>query len=217
MEQTSSALNPGTIDLVVKQGIFKNKLVIDRLGIEFKKRYVPFSDIESLRYGVTNVYVNGIHTNVNYTFDFLETNQKKFRVFFSAVGFSKKSKQEAAEHYPVIVDILWKHITSKIVNTMIQTLNSNGTVRVGNFEVGRKGIKVFYRKFFFFKREIFLPWKDCLKGVGPGYFYIQSASDKGILAKSTFLSTWNLNALHSLINYLWENGNCFKLERGEKI
>ncbi len=91
-----------------------------------------------------------------------------------------------------IIDVVWKYLMSKIVNTMIQTLNSNGTVKVGNFEVERKGIRVTYRKFIFSKREAFLPWKDCLKGVGPGYFYIQSASDKGIKAKSSFLTyLWN--------------------------
>jgi hypothetical protein len=217
MEQSSSTINSGTVELEVKQGIFKTKLVIDRLGIEFKKKYVPYSQIESLRYGATNVSVNGIPASVNYTFDFLETNNKKFRVFFSAIGLSAKSKQEAQENNAVIVDILWRHLTSKIVNKMIQTLNSKGTVKVGNFEIEDKGIRISYTKFIFSKREVFLPWKDCLKGVGPGYFYIQSAADKKIKAKSTFLSTWNLNAFHSLVNYLWENGNCFKLERGEKI
>jgi hypothetical protein len=217
MEITDSTINSGTLELVLRQGIFKQNLAIDRLGIEYKKRYVPFSEIESLRYGAANVSVHGIPASVNYTFDFLETNRKKFRVFFSAIAFSKKSKQEAAENNSVIIDILWKHLTSKIVNTMIQTLNSKGTVKVGNFEVERNGIRISYRKFIFLKRELFLPWKECLKGVGPGYFYIQSATDKGIKAKSSFLATWNLNALHSLINYLWENGNCFKLERGEKI
>ena len=218
MEQTGSTINPGTVELEVKQGFFiKRKLIIDRLGITFGKKYVPYSDIESLRYGITNVSVNGIPTSVNYTFDFLETNNKKFRVFFSAVALSKKSKSEATDDNSAIVTILWKYLTSKIVDKMIQDLNSNRTVKVGNFEVERSGIRVFYRKFIFLKRETFLPWKDCLKGVGPGHFYIQSASNKRIKAKSSFLTTWNLNAFYSLINYLWENGNCFRLEKGEKI
>lgn len=217
MEQTGSTLNSDTIELDVKAGFVKRKLIIDRLGIAFGEKYVPFNEIESLRYGATNVSVNGIPTSVNYTFEFLETNGKKFRVFFSAVALSKKSKEGTTEDNSAIKDILWKHLTSKIVNKMIQTLNSNGTVKVGNFEVERKGIRVFYRRFIFAKREAFLPWKDCLKGIGPGYFYIQSATYKKIIAKSSFLTTWNLNAFHSLINYLWEDGNCYKLERGEKI
>jgi hypothetical protein len=218
MEQTGSTINPDAVELEVKQGFFiKRKLIIDRLGITFGKKFVPYSDIESLRYGATNVSVNGIPSSVNYTFDFLETNNKKFRVFFSAVALSKKSKSGAAEDNSVIIGILWKYLTSKIVNKMIQDLNSNRTVKVGNFEVERKGISISYRRFIFSKREAFLPWKDCLKGVGPGYFYIQSASNKKVITKSSFLSTWNLNAFHSVINYLWEGGNCFKLEKGEKI
>jgi|GEM_PF-3695096 hypothetical protein len=212
-----SNINTGTTELVVKQGIFKKKLTFDSIGLEFKKRHVPFSQIESLRYGVTNVYVNGIHAGVSYTFDFLETNHKKFKVLFSARAFSKKSMKEAQENNVVIIDILWKHLTSKIVNTMIQALNSKGTVKVGNFEIEPKGIRVSYRKFIFAKREAFLPWKECLKGLGPGCFYIQSATNKKIKAKSYFLSTWNLNAFYFLINYLWDNGNCYKLEKGEKI
>ncbi|HTA28812.1 MAG TPA: hypothetical protein VK809_13555, partial [Bacteroidia bacterium] len=65
MELAGSSINPGTVELVLKQGIFKQKLAIDRLGIEYKKRYVPFSEIESLRYGATNVSVHGIPASVN--------------------------------------------------------------------------------------------------------------------------------------------------------
>ncbi len=218
MESTGFNINPDTVELEVKQGYFiKRKLIIDRLGVTFGKKFVPFSDIESLRYGATNVSVNGVPTSVNYTFDFLQTDGKKFRVLFAAVALSKKSKAGAEDHNSIIINILWKHITSKIVDKMIATLNSKGTVRVGNFEVEQTGIRIFYRRFIFSKREAFLPWKDCLKGVGPGYFYIQSASNKKAIAKSSFLNTWNLNAFYSLINYLWDNGNCYKLERGEKI
>ncbi len=218
MVSTGINTNSDSVELELKQGIlFKNKLIIDRLGITFGKKFVPFSDIESLRYGATNVSVNGIPTSVNYTFDFLETNRKKFRVAFAAVALSKKSKSEATEDNSIIIDILWKHLTSKIVNKMIATLNSNGNIRVGNFEIERSGIRIFYRKLFFIKKEAFLPWKDCLKGVGPGYLYIQSAGNKRVLAKSVFLRTWNLNAFYSLLNYLWADGNCYKLERGEKI
>ncbi|HTB32280.1 MAG TPA: hypothetical protein VK808_09665 [Bacteroidia bacterium] len=218
MVTTSSGINTDTVELEVKQGIlFKNKLIIDRLGITFGKKYVPYSDIESLRYGATNVSVNGIPTSVNYTFDFLETNQKKFRVAFAAVALSKKSKSEATEDNSVIINVLWKHLTSKMVNKMIAALNAKGSVKVGNFEIERNGIRVSYRKFIFNKQEVLLPWTDCLKGVGPGYLYIQSNSNKRIKAKSSFLRTWNLNAFYSLLNYLWADGNCFKLERGEKI
>lgn len=218
MISTDAPINSDTVELDVKQGYFiKRKLIVDKLGIAFGKKFVPFSQIESLRYGATNMSVNGIPTSVNYTFEFLETNNKKFRVFFSAVALSKKSTLEATEDNSVIISILWKHLTSKIVNTMIATLNSKGSIRVGNFEVERTGIRIFYRKFIFSKRETFLPWKDCLKGVGPGYLYIQSSANKRIKAKSSFLRTWNLNAFHSLLNYLWAEGNCFKLERGEKI
>ncbi len=217
MVATGSIINSDTIELDVKQGIFKKKLIIDRLGVTFGKKYVLFSDVESLRYGVTNVSVHGIPTSVNYTFDFLETNNKKFRIFFSAVALSNKSKAEATEDNSEIVAILWKHLTSKAVNKMIADLNAKRSVRVGNFEIESSGIRITYRKFIFNKRETLLPWADCLKGVGPGYLYVQSNSNKKILAKSVFLRTWNLNAFHSLLNYLWADGNCYKLERGEKI
>jgi hypothetical protein len=211
------ATDSDTIELEVKQGVFKKKLAIDRLGIIFGKKYVLFSDVESLRYGATNISVNGIPTSVRYDFDFLETNQKRFRVVFTAVALSKKSVGEGDGNNSAVIQVLWKHLTSKIVNKMIATLNEKGSVKVGNFEVERSGIRIFYRRFIFSKREVLLPWTDCLKGVGPGYLYIQSAANKRIKAKSSFLRTWNLNAFYSLLNYLWDNGNCYKLERGEKI
>ncbi len=95
MELTDSTINAGTLELVLRQGIFKQNLAIDRLGIQYKKRYVPFSEIESLRYGATNIYINGIHASVNYRFDFLEGNQKKFSLLFSASAYRKKNERSA--------------------------------------------------------------------------------------------------------------------------
>lgn len=217
MIAAGTSINSDTIELDVKQGVFKKKLIIDRLGITFGKKYVLFNEVENLRYGTTNISVNGIPTSVRYDFHFLLTNNKKFIVVFTAVALSKKSTSEATEDNSAVINVLWKHLTSKIVNKMIATLNAKGSIKVGNFEIERKGIRIFYRKLIFFKRDTFLPWKDCLKGVGPGYLYIQSSANKRIKAKSVFLRTWNLNAFYSLLNYLWDNGNCYKLERGEKI
>jgi len=217
MESINSTTNSDTLELVLKNSFLKTTLSIDRLGITYGKKHVFFSDIESLRYGATAVSVNAIPTSVNYTFNFLDTQNKKFTILFSAVALSKNSKQGAEQHNRAIIDILWKHLTSKIVNKMINTLNSKGTVKVGNFEIRSNGINITHRRFIFSKREALIPWKECLKGVGPGYFYIQSATDKKVIAKSMFLQTWNLNAFQSVVNYLWDNGNCYKLERGEKI
>ena len=213
----SSGINTDSVELVLKQGFIKKNLIIDRFGITYGKKYIPFTEIVSLRYGSTKISVHGIPSSITYSFDFLDATQKKFRVLFSAVALSKSSVREAEENNLAIIGVLWKYQTSKIVNEMIKNLNANRTVKIGNFEVERNGIRITYKKFFFIKNEALLPWKDCLKGVGPGYLYIQSASNKKILAKSVFLRTWDLNAFYSLLNYLWADGKCYVMERGEKI
>lgn len=195
-------------------------LVINSLGITWGKKFLLFNDIKGLRYGAIDNYVNGIKVARNYIIDCDSTQKLKIILTSSPKLFSKPTRvaiEKTDEQYGLIVNALWEHYTSKVVKNMINKLNSGETVRVGNFEVGQKGITVFYRHLLFSKREAVIPWSKCLKGTGPGYLFVNSSENKRIMGKSRFLQTWDLNALYSLLNYLWEHGRCYTLEKGEKI
>jgi len=212
-----SATKSSSLEIEINPNAFeKNKLLkIDSLGISYGKKSLLFSEVKHMRYGSQIVYAYGIESRKNYFFDF--DGIEKLNIRISASKFKASSIPEADKQYSQIIDVLWKNYTSKVVDGMIKKLNCGDVVRVGNFEVSQKGIKIFYKKFLFFSKEMFLPWTECLKGAGPGYLYIQWSKNKKVEARSMFLNTWDLNALHSLLNYLWEAGNCFKLERGEKL
>ena len=193
----------------------KQHLKIDSAGITLNNRFLPFSEITGIRYGAENVNAYGVHARKNFYIDL--NAPKKMQIRLTASSLKKGAITNADEQFNQITDCLWKNYTSKVVNGMIEKLNKGEAVRVGNFEVNRNGIKVFYTKFLFSKKESLIPFADCLKGLGPGFLFVKSSKDKKIKGQSMFLGTWDLNALHSLLNYLWDNGRCFSPEKGEKI
>lgn len=204
------------IETKVQVNLFQKKnLKVDSTGITFGNRLLKYEDIKAIRYGTQKIMAYGINSRKNFFLEFKASPDMK--IFFTASTFKKGSVDNNEEKYHQMIKIIWINRTSGIQIEMISKLNKGETVKVGNFTVSQKGVTVTYRPMLFSKKEKFIPWKECLKGLGSGTFYIHSSIDKKIQGINSYLTTWNLNAFHGLMNYLWEDGNCFKLERGEKI
>lgn len=210
-------ITSSSLEIELKRSFFSKRkmLLIDALGITYNNKTILFNEVKRIRYGSQQIYINGIKSRRDYMFHIEAT--ERMNIEFGSSSLMSSSVEKMDKQYSDIINVLWKNYTSGFVNDWIKKLNHGDAIKVGNFEVNQKGIKVFYTRFLFVKKEELIPWKECLKGTGPGYLYVQSSKDKKMEGRSMFLATWNLNAFHSLLNYLWENGNCFKLEKGEKI
>ncbi len=193
--------------------IRRNDFTIDEKSISYGNKTLNCEKIVKLKYGSTQLYVNGIKANRIYEFVFEDTNGKRLRISFQRLWIKTKDGEAL---YNEIIQAVWVHITSKITNKMLADLKKGEKVNVGKFEIDKKGIQIMTWSWSKFKNvPVFIPWNSCLKENSMGGLVISSRENKRHKCRQQFLQVWNLNALHSLLDFLWEGGRCFLLEKGE--
>lgn len=194
------------------------RTMFDFLGMDIKinedevivgNKKFDTKDIDKIKYVETQILAGGIINSGSYYEVFIgsSANNNTARIFFNT-AFRKKWTEE----YRNIIDVLWDNVTNRIVNNMIKDLNEGRTVRVGKFEVTRNGINVLMNK-----KYTLIPWLECLKEYKEGCIHIYSNSDLKVKGNIEIIKEWNSNAFASLLDWLWKEGRCFNLEKGEKI
>ncbi|MBN2893082.1 MAG: hypothetical protein JXL97_14530 [Bacteroidales bacterium] len=202
---------------VFKFKIRRKELIIDNKSVSFNNKTLLCKNIDKIKYGSTQVYVNGFKANKIFNFFLHDKNGKKMTISFQQMRTKRKvetSKEDVL--YMDIIQAFWKHITSKIVNNMLDELKKGKEVQVGKFRLNKHGITIKVWRFFKFKNEeVHIPWAKSLKEVSLGGLVISSKDNKKNKCRQQFLNVWNLNALHSVLDFLWADGKCYLLEKGQ--
>jgi hypothetical protein len=191
---------------------FKRHLTIKKDNIEYGKKKIFFSDVDALRYGILQMYINGIKTSRIFEIRLKDKAGQAMRITFSSeFGINKRKIEDT---YNLILDSLWFAITGKLVNKYYDELSKGHKIQIANCEVSPHGIQFNYG--LFVKKPYFLTWEKTLMVADRGFLVIRSADKKRICKKIPLMRTWNAVVLHALLNWLWKEGRAFKLSQEHK-
>jgi hypothetical protein len=141
---------------------FKRRLIIDSKNISYEKKSISCADVNEIRYGITQLYINGIKANRIYEIALRGNADKPLRITFqSARLFVTNKKME--EVYHSIVHCLWENVTLRLVNEAIQNLEKGKSFVMEKVEVKPKGIQMQVRRWYGKKETHFVEWKNLLK------------------------------------------------------
>ncbi|PLW92588.1 MAG: hypothetical protein C0592_10065 [Marinilabiliales bacterium] len=201
---------------VYKFKIKRKELLISKNSVSFNNTTLLCRDIDKIKYGSTQVYVNGVKANKIFNIFLVDKQGNKIKISFQKKFSRKNTESPQDKLYQEIVHALWEHVTSIIANKMIDDLKNGKDVQVGKFRIGKKGITIRKFRLFKFKSEdIHIPWNKIRRELSRGGMVIFSIDNKYHRRRQQFLQTWNLNAMNSVLDFLWKDGRCYLLERGE--
>ncbi|HNK93131.1 MAG TPA: hypothetical protein PKK42_08845 [Leptospiraceae bacterium] len=178
--------------------------------IQYEKKSIPCSEIRQVRYGILQMYINGIKANRIYEIGLTTNNFKPIRITFqSSRIFFKNEKLENT--YNDIIECLWNQVTKRLVTEAIENLEKGKTFSMEKIEVHPKGIQMQVRSWLFKKNIYFVEWKDVRKYSQDGLLCIYSEQNKKAKINLNYQKDWNTPVLSSLLDYLWENGRAYAL------
>ena len=115
--------------------LIRNKeLKIDSLSISFNNKTLFCADIDRIKYGSIQMYVNGIKANKIYEIYFLDKSENKMKITFQRLWLKTKDGETLFQD---IINALWKNITSRIVDKMLVDLKRGENVQVGKIMVNK--------------------------------------------------------------------------------
>lgn len=181
--------------------------------VQYGKKALNCHQITEIRYGASllmegnknlkNIYVIGIKDRAN----------KKIMIsLVSSFLTSNKTKDERESLYQKLISALWEAVGNQIFKNLLTQLTSGKNVRIGPCEVTTKGLNLTYRRWFI-KRTDFIPWGQCLKESSNGSLQIWSKDNEKIKVSLKYLKVWNAVVLHSLLDFLWEDGRAYQLQQ----
>lgn len=201
------------IDLYLRRSFldpFKRNLKIDTKSIQYEKDLLLCNEVTQIRYGILQMYINGIKANRIYEIG-IQANQKKpIRVTFQSSRIFV-ANQNLEKIYNDIVDCLWTHVTRRLVTEAIENLEKGRPFVMERLEVQTKGIQMKVSRWFFKKETHFVEWKNLRKYMQDGMLCIYSEENKKIKIYLNFQKDWNTPVLASLLEYLWQDGRAYKL------
>lgn len=201
---------------VYKFKIRRKELLISKNSVSFNNKTLLCREIDKIKYGSIQVYINGVKANKTFNIFLSDKQGNKLKLSFQQKPSRKGKVLPQEKLYQDIVEAMWEHITSVIVNKMIDDLKNGKDVQVGKFKIGKKGITI--RKFQLLKfktEDIHIPWNKIRREISRGGIVIFSIDNKRHKRRQQFLQTWNLNAMNAVLDYLWKDGRCYLLEKGE--
>jgi hypothetical protein len=203
------------LDLILRRSSldrFKRPLKITKSSIEYGGKKIIFQDIDALRYGIMQVYVNGIKTSRLYEIRLKDRAGQSMRITFSSeFGINKRKSEDT---YNLILDALWYAITGKMVDKYYDELQKGKTIQIANCEVTPHGIG--FKFGLFVKKPYFFTWDKVLMVADKGYLNISSAEKKRICKRLSLMQTWNVVVLHALLSWLWKEGRAYYLSSQHK-
>ncbi|MCB1160825.1 MAG: hypothetical protein KDK45_25205 [Leptospiraceae bacterium] len=178
--------------------------------MKYEDKEILSENAKAIRYGIMQIYVNGIKTNRIYEIEIEDENSKKLRISFQSVRMFGKNK-DMEETYFSIIEALWESVTYKLFKKNLDALYEGKSVKLASVEISPSGLKMSVRRWFK-KEEHFVEWKDLRKSVGEGYLNIQSSVNKKVKLSLQLQKQWNAVVLSAILDYLWEEGRAYQLD-----
>ncbi|HMV78351.1 MAG TPA: hypothetical protein PK453_24895 [Leptospiraceae bacterium] len=190
---------------------FRKKLRIDPLNIQYGNQSLRCAEISALRYGIIQMYINGIKANRMYEIGLKSQDEKKkIRIFFQSLRpFVTNKKTE--EHYNLIIENLWMHIGSRLAKKAITDLENGKNYQIENLEITPKGVNIQNRDWLFRKRKFFIEWKDLRKYYADGKLYLYSDAVKKAKAGYALNKVWNSPIAGSVLDWVFKEGRAYSL------
>jgi hypothetical protein len=201
------------IDIQLKRSLFdfiKKPLIINSKLISFGNKSIPCSEVKEIRYGITQVYINGIKANRIYEIGVKGNNPKPLRITFQSIRLFVTNKKMEDLYYKITAS-LWTNITSRLVESALNSLEKGKSFTMEKVEVQPKGIKMQVRRWYGKKETHFVEWKNLRKYTQEGILCIFSEENKKAKLKLNFQKDWNTPVLASLLDFLWQEGRAYKL------
>ncbi len=190
----------------------KRHLSITKSSIEYGRKKILFQEVDALRYGIMQVYVNGIKTSRVFEIRIKDKIGQNIRITFSSeLGINKRKIEDT---YNLILDALWYAVTGKMVDKYYDQLQKGKTIQIANCEITPHGIG--FKFGLFIKKPYFLTWDKALMVADRGYLVIRSKDKKRICKRLPLMRTWNAVVLHSLLSWLWKEGRAYNLSKQHK-
>lgn len=191
---------------------FKRHLSITKSHIEFGGKKILFSEVDAMRYGILQMYYNGIRTNRIFEIRLKDKTGQAMRITFSSeFGINKRKIEDT---YNLILDSLWFAVTGKLVNKYYDELFKGNTIQIANCDLTPHGIG--FKFGLFVKKPYFLTWDKVLMVADKGFLIIRSSENKRICKRLPLMRTWNAVVLHALLNWLWKEGRAYNLSKQHK-
>ncbi|MBM9498667.1 hypothetical protein JWG44_00165 [Leptospira sp. 201903071] len=201
------------VDLYLRKSIldpFQKRLRIDSKTIQFGKLQLRCHDIKEIRYGITQLYINGIKANRLYSIGLRDGKNQSIQIGFQSLRLFVTNKK-IEDRYLKIIDSLWEHITKRLAEEALENLENGRSYKIQNLEVTPKGVKILVVKWFQKNEDHFVEWKDLRKYSQEGHLYLFSDSNPKIKTKINFQTVWNAPVLASVLETLWQDGRAYAL------
>ena len=131
------------------------------------------------------------------------------------IGITSKSNSilvqtRRLEVYNSVTDKIWKGACVRILFEYYDALKQGKKLSVGGVNFDDDGIYLI-KHGFLSKESVYTKWQNISHSSYNGEFIISDAKNKKIYVSLSYLNTYNVNILHSLIKLSFENGWTGKL------
>lgn len=188
--------------LEVELGYFflKKRLSITPEFVRYKNEQIATTEISRTRWGAV------ITDNVYRCFILIGNNSKSFHIELSDKNL-----------YNMITERLWKVICVRMIGDTLKQLSDGISITFDNDAaiVNKNGITLKKHKVVGHAEPIFCKWEDLAIRNGNGTFIVERANDKSIGTELSYKDVDNVHVLESVLRFLWKDGNCYKLSKGE--
>lgn len=190
--------------------LIKDRLIISPDIITYKGRSIKTAEVTRVRWGVFVQIINGIRTSY-YTI-WVGTPNQLFKVECNTT-FEGTATVEA--RYSLITDKLWKAVCVRLFSETLSSLSSGEKKVYGDAVIDKDGVLLKKSKLLWMSEPFYSKWEDLSISNGPGTFIIQSTNEKKAKAELSYRDIDNVHILEAMLRFLWKDGNCQKLSRGE--
>lgn len=201
------------IDLYLRKSIldpFQKRLRIDSKTVQYGDQQLRCHDIKEIRYGITQLYINGIKANRLYSIGVRDGKNQTIQIGFQSLRLFVTNKK-IEDRYMRIIDSLWENLTKKLAQEALENLENGRPYKVKNLEVTPRGVNLRVTKWFKKDEDHFVEWKDLRKYSEEGHLHLFSDSNPKVKIKINFQTVWNAPVMASVLETLWQDGRAYKL------
>ena len=185
------------------------RLAVTAEKIEYDGKSILCSNIQAVRYGSVQTYINGIKTGKTYEIAFKSFDGTVFKITFASAKVFKVNRK-LEDIYLSILEALWTNLLSGMVPRAIEDVKNGMNFKAGNCEISNKGMKLKVRRFLRSK-EVFVEWKDCMKSYKNGCLILSSRHKSKEKCRVNLLKEWNGVVLALMLDYLWKERRVYDI------
>ena len=181
-------------------------------GISFKQKSFALADVEGVRWGIFNRYLNGICVERKYTVWIFAKND--VTEIECAKLFESGTRVQA--RYSEVIQLLWGTVMVRLIREMLDALTSSGSVHVGSVEVTRNGVVLPDRRLFGRNAPSVCTWTNLHWQSVSGSLRLVSKEDKKRYVDLPYRDITNVHVLEAMLNILTKDNNLQKLQSGDR-